>query len=411
MTQSNMADIKRDLKSFARDTILTEVIGKRAVGSAHGGRVQWKVLIVDDVTLKIVSSCLTMAQLASEGVSSVEHIHKHREPNGSAEAIFFVPPKMSNVKAILDDIKYKYYKTFDIMFTESCPQPTLDVLTSKVTRPYLIKSCKQVYLSFIPVEKHVFSMSMKSILPPIDESTMNHPDGGINGYASKCMDEMAEQLATLCYTLGGQPTLWYQNGCSYTQPFAHKLRERLIDMKTSEVKNTAPNQTADTKITQYPVLILDRGFDLISCLVHDMYYQAVAYDVLGGDKIEVEKQTYNHTKDNGEISSHQLDDTDSIWEKYKHTHVAEVFNAFGEKAKDAKKKQDAKNAEDGKTNMKQLKRDVQELTKDKKYRNELAVNVGIAHNLKGKIEYNNILKICEVEEELVTKGIMSKITF
>jgi syntaxin-binding protein 1 len=255
-------------------------------------------------------------------------------------------------------------------------------------------------------------MSMKSILPPVDESAMNNSDNGIGGYASKCMDEMAEQLATLCYTLGGQPTLWYQNGCSYTQPFSHKVRERLIDMKTSEVKNTtsgATNQATDTKITQYPVLILDRGFDLISCLVHDMYYQAISYDVLGGDKIELEKQTYNHTENNGEITSHQLDDTDSIWDKFKHTHVAEVFKAFPTMVKDAKKKEDARNSEEGKTNMKQLKRDVQELTKDKKHRTELKVHGGITHNLNGKIQYNNIATICDVEQELVTKGIMSKI--
>ena len=45
--------------------------------------------------------------------------------------------------------------------------------------------------------------------------------------------------------------------------------------------------------------------------------------------------------------------------------------------------------------MKQLKRDVQELTKDKKLRKELAVHEGITHNLKGKIEFSNIINICD----------------
>ena len=170
------------------------------------------------------------------------------------------------------------------------------------------------------------------------------------------------------------------------------------------------NQTQDSKLNRYPVLILDRGFDLISCLFHDVYYQPLAYDILGGDKIEVDKQIYNHRDESGAISPHQLDQTDSIWENLKHQHVADAFTNFGKMVKDEKVKEDKRKAEEGKTDMKKLKKDVQELTRDRKRRRELKVHGDITENLNVKFEHKKIaggegeVGLCEVEEGLAAKS-------
>ena len=168
-----------DLQEIVRQRILNEVVGLRKGNSSHSEKLQWKLLIVDDITLKVVSACLQMAQLATEGVSNVEHIHKHREPNSLSEAIYFVTPNTKNIDAILLDVNDKFYKAFHIMFSETCPKSLLNCVLSKVTRPNLIKSCKQVYLSFIPVEKHVYSISVKPILPPLDPSSSEAANKGI----------------------------------------------------------------------------------------------------------------------------------------------------------------------------------------------------------------------------------------
>ena len=410
-----------DLKSIVKNKILDEVIGRRKSCSSEGGRLQWKVLILDDMTLKIISSCLTMSQLASEGVSSAEHIHKHREPNSLAEAIYFVTPNKQNVNDILDDIKCKNYRAFEIMFTETCPTSTLNHLFSRVKSPSLIKSCKQVYLSFIPLETRnlvhgiargidAYTMSLKSILPPLETSTSDDPNQSIEEYGNNLMDQMAEKLATLCNTLSGKPSFCFQKDCSYTGPFAHRVSEKFKSIKESgdeTAGNSNGNSAADSKLNRYQVLILDRGFDLTSCLVHDMHYQSIAYDILGDDKIEVHKQTYSHTDPNGAISPHQLDYTDGIWEDLKHKHIAEVFEVFPEMVRKDKVKEDARKADEGKIDMKKLKKDVQELTEERKRRKQLAVHTGITDNLSEKIDFLKIPSLCEVEQGLASGGTMS----
>ena len=414
MSQSNMADLKK----VVSDKILDEIVGRRNDGSSSRGKLQWKVLIVDDLTVRIVSSSLTMTHLASEGVSNVEHIQKYRGSNSSADAIFFVVPNKKNVEEILHDIKKKNYRAFDIMFSETCPKPLLDSFMQKVSHPQLIKSCKEVYISFIPVEKQVYTMSMKSFLPPPSNETNNGANEGLEIFAANLIDEMAEKLATLCCSIGGEPFFCFQNGCSYTSRFAQNVSGRLKSMESSEKGATSGghgNQTQDSKLNRYPVLILDRGFDLISCLFHDVYYQPLAYDILGGDKIEVDKQIYNHRDESGAISPHQLDQTDSIWENLKHQHVADAFTNFGKMVKDEKVKEDKRKAEEGKTDMKKLKKDVQELTRDRKRRRELKVHGDITENLNVKFEHKKIaggegeVGLCEVEEGLAAKSTWDRV--
>lgn len=403
-----------DLKKVVSEKILEEIVGKRKDGSSSGGKLQWKVLIVDDLTVKIVSSTLTMAQLASEGVSNVQHIQKYRGPNTSADAIFFVVPNKKNIDEILYDIKKKNFRAFNIMFSESCPKPLLDSFMQKVSHPQLIKSCKEVYISFVPVEKQVYSMSMKSFLPPPPNNSNDDSNQELETFASNLMDEMAEKLATLCSSVGGDPFFCYQNGCHYTATFAQNVSNRLSSMKPSE-SGPSSNAKGNQLLNRYPVLILDRGFDLISCFIHDLYYQAIAYDILGDDKIEVDKQIYNHRDENGENVPHQLDNTDSIWEELKHRHLADAFTGFTRIVKSEKSKEDQKKSGAGKTDMKKLKRDVQELTRDRRRRREMKVHGDITENLSMRVEYRkialleNAIGVCEVEEGLVTKNIIGQL--
>ena len=389
------------LQQIVRQRILKEVVGLRKDAPSYGGKLQWKVLIVDDLTLKVVSSCLTMAQLATEAVSNVEHMHKHREPNRLAEAIYFVAPNEKSVKAILEDIKFKFYSALHVLFTEECPKPLLNNFLSKVTHSEMIKSCKEVYLSFIPLEKLVYSISMKPILPPLETSSSADTDKNVNEFSLKLMDQMAAKLATLCNSFEGTPSIGFQKDCSYTDTFAQILRDKLNSIKDS----VGTNQSSwnNTSHSHYQVLILDRGFDLISCLIHDMTYQSMAYDLLGGGKLDVEKNTYNLVDSNASNQAHQLDNSDAIWEELKHEHIASVLDKIARKVKDERTKEDQKGAkEESEANTKKLKRDVQELLTDKKRRRELKIHSDLAHILSETIEFKKIKELCEVEQALAT---------
>eukprot|EP00227_Mantoniella_beaufortii_P004858 CAMPEP_0197612216 /NCGR_PEP_ID=MMETSP1326-20131121/56862_1 /TAXON_ID=1155430 /ORGANISM="Genus nov. species nov., Strain RCC2288" /LENGTH=87 /DNA_ID=CAMNT_0043180943 /DNA_START=199 /DNA_END=459 /DNA_ORIENTATION=+ len=75
-------------RAFTKRRILDDMLGK--VSKQLGG--EWKVLIVDPVTVRVVSSSCGMSDLTAQGVSLVENITLGRQPQPHLDAVYFISP-------------------------------------------------------------------------------------------------------------------------------------------------------------------------------------------------------------------------------------------------------------------------------------------------------------------------------
>jgi len=83
--------------------------------------IPWRVLVVDHNSMRTISSCCRMHEIALEGILIVESINKKRQRFPKYEAIYLLTPTEPNVDALINDFKdagKPTYGKIHVFFTE-----------------------------------------------------------------------------------------------------------------------------------------------------------------------------------------------------------------------------------------------------------------------------------------------------
>ena len=282
------------------------------------------ILVVDDVTTRIISSTLKMIELLEESVLALEKLELVRKPFPKMHVIYFITPTENSINKLCDDFKdakKPAYGNVHVYLTNHLEQPLMDKLTKQPNLLARLVTFKELNLDFLCPEESVFHFDMPKALPTIFSKFGLKEERALS-------DLIADKLATVVPCLFDYKNIHIVYNHNENNSIAEKVAKR-VHQRIEKFLQLKKDDDEDENPAPIKIIILDRSFDPLTPILHDYYYQAMCFDLLKLEKGIVE---YDSTDNAGNTTKKKamLTDSDDLWNKYKYKHIAEAMQGVGD---------------------------------------------------------------------------------
>ncbi|KAL6494069.1 Protein transport Sec1a [Orobanche gracilis] len=392
----------KTFRQISRDRLLYEMLQQSKSGDS---RSSWKVLIMDKVTLKVMSNSCKMADITDQGVSLVEDLFRRREPLPSMDAIYFIQPSKENVVMFLSDMSGRepLYRKAYVYFSSPVPKDLLTRIKNDTSVLPRIGALREMNLEYFSIDSQGFITDHERAL---EELFAENAESSRKFDA--CLNVMGMRIATVFASLKEFPFVRYKAAKGLDHTTATSSRE-LIPMKLatavwnniSSYKSSIPNFPS-TETCE--LIIVDRSVDQIAPVIHEWTYDAMCHDLLDleGNKYVQEIPS----KSGGQPVRKEvlLEDHDPVWIELRHAHIAEASEKLHDKMTNFVSKNKAaqlQQRDGGELSTRDLQKMVQALPQYNEQMEKLSLHVEIAGKINNIIRDSGLRELGQLEQDLV----------
>ncbi|KAK8484479.1 hypothetical protein V6N13_073488 [Hibiscus sabdariffa] len=403
-SDSNSSSSAADYKNFrqvSRERLLYEMLRSAKVKDSKS---TWKVLIMDKVTVKIMSYSCKMADITSEGVSLVEDIYRRRQPLPSMDAIYFIQPTKENVVMFLSDMSGRtpLYKKAFVYFSSPIPRELVAHIKKDSSVLPRIGALSEMNLEYFAIDSQGFITDNGKALENLfgDEESTRKGDA--------CLNVMATRIATVFASLREFPFVRYRAAKSLDPMTMTTFRDLIPTKLAAGIWNCLVKYKSIPNFPQTEtceLLILDRSIDQIAPIIHEWTYDAICHDLLNMEGNKYVHEVPSKTGGPPEKKDVLLDEHDPIWLELRHAHIADASDRLHEKMTNFVSKNKAAQLQHGsregsELSTRELQKIVQSLPQYSEQIGKLSLHVEIAGKINQIIRDQGLRELGQLEQDL-----------
>ncbi|XP_062014334.1 SNARE-interacting protein KEULE-like [Rosa rugosa] len=400
---SSTSNNYRNFKEVTRHRLLHEMLRSCKTGNSKS---TWKVLIMDEFTIKIMSYACTLLDTTNEGVLLLERIDKERQRFASMDAIYFIRPSKENVRFFLSDMSGSaplYRKAF-VFFTSPISKDLVGQIKGDGSLTSRISALSEMNLEYYAIDSQGFVTNNERALAQL------YGDEDDSREAEACLSEMAARVATVFASLREFPIVRYRAANRIDATMETTFRDLIPTKLAAAVwdclmhyKRTIPNFP---QIETCELLILDRSVDQIAPIIHEWTYDALCHDLLD---MEGNKYVHEVASINGGLPDKKdvlLEERDPVWLELRDHHLGFALEWLNSKLSNLKQNKAAQfeNSRDGQCpelSSRELKELTEALPQYVELKEKLSLHIEIASKLNRIVRNLELPFLSELEQGLV----------
>lgn len=308
------------------------------------------VLVLDEHTGKIVSSCSSMSDLLERGFVAIQNIDMNRQDIDLPAAYFITASGLDEGKhqedrkkleSVVSDfsegnnvgmkLKKRYLEAY-VNVTLKLKKILISEVLAKEKR--FVSSCRalnEVNIDFLSYESKVFLLNQPYVL-----EALSKPKDNTNfTELARLVERVIQQMVSLCVMLNEKPYVRYEKntngqnmrGFSVTEGMAKTNFEEKFAETVEKLPNWKPRPNPAT------LLFLDRTTDMAAPLTYQLTYQATCVEMLGMENDVLRVNVDKKNKLTGEVEGTEekafvMSEKDDVWRGKRHKHIwtADVEN-------------------------------------------------------------------------------------